>query len=141
MITICSISGATGSPASTRIAHDEHMPDCESCYNEPPDPFTDATNAITTSLFLNDGERSIDFVMVWQSTDDQQEDELPSIKRSIFEENLKNEGLELEYESVENLHFVKIHVPIEVLRRYAEILKLRMPMKEVIFNVPKHLII
>lgn len=30
-----------------------------------------------------------------------------------------------------DLHFVKIHAPLEVLRRYSEILKLRMPMKEV----------
>lgn len=129
-----SVSGATGSPASTRIVQDEHMPDCESCYNEPPDPFSGASNTLTTSLFFNDGERSIDFVLVWQPGDDEQEEELRTIKRSIFEENLQNEGLELEYESVECLHFVKIHTPIEVLRRYAEILKLRMPMKEVNMN-------
>lgn len=29
------------------------------------------------------------------------------------------------------LHFIKLHAPDEVLRRYAEILKLRMPMKKV----------
>lgn len=110
------------------------MPDCESCYNEPPEPFNDASNTITTSLFFNGGDRSIDFVMVWQASTDEQEEELRTIKRSIFEENLLNEGLELEWESVENLHFVKIHAPIEVLRRYAEILKLRMPMKEVNMN-------
>lgn len=42
------------------------------------------------------------------------------------------EGLELEYELAEpsGLHFIKIHAPREVLRRYAEILKLRLPMKE-----------
>lgn len=107
------------------------MPDCESCYNEPPDPFNDVSNTLTTSLFFNDGERSIDFVLVWQAGDDEQAEELRTIKRSIFEENLGNEGLELEYESVESLHFVKVHAPLEVLRRYAEILKLRMPMKEV----------
>lgn len=126
-----SVSGDSCSPASTRIAQNEHMPDCESCYNEPPDPFNDASNTMAASLFFNDGERSIDFVLVWQPSDDEQQEELRTIKRSIFEENLQNEGLELEYETVENLHFVKIHTPIEVLRRYAEILKLRMPMKEV----------
>jgi len=45
---------------------------------------------------------------------------------------LENQGLELEYEQMEpsGLHFIKIHAPKEVLRRYAEILKLRLPMKE-----------
>lgn len=60
-------------------------------------------------------------------------DRMRSLKRSLFEENLRNEGLELEPEDIEeDLHFVKIHAPLEVLRRYAEILKLRLPMKEVI---------
>lgn len=50
----------------------------------------------------------------------------------VFEINLEKEGLELEYEQVETsgLHFIKIHAPKEVLRRYAEILKLRLPMKD-----------
>lgn len=55
------------------------------------------------------------------------------VKRVLFEENLRNEGLELETEDFEGeLFFVKVHAPIEVLRRYTEILKLRMPMKEVL---------
>lgn len=51
----------------------------------------------------------------------------------IYEENLIAEGLELEYESQKEgvLHFIKVHAPLEVLRRYSEILKLRLPMKEV----------
>lgn len=51
----------------------------------------------------------------------------------MYEENLTKEGLELEYETQEGevLHFVKVHAPLEVLRRYSEILKLRLPMKEV----------
>lgn len=53
-------------------------------------------------------------------------------KREVFEENLLKEGLELEsYVIEEEIHFIKIHAPLEVLRRYAEILKLRLPMKEV----------
>jgi hypothetical protein len=42
-------------------------------------------------------------------------------------------GLELEYEEREpnGLNFIKLHATLEVLRRYGEILKLRMPMKEV----------
>ena len=55
-------------------------------------------------------------------------------KRLIFENNLGKEGLELESVQAEGspIYFVKIHAPDEILRRYAEILKLRMPMKLVI---------
>lgn len=55
------------------------------------------------------------------------------LKRQVFENNLDKEGLELEHHDEEGvpLHFVKVHAPDEVLRRYAEILKLRMPMKMV----------
>lgn len=53
-------------------------------------------------------------------------------RREVFEENLLQEGLELEsYVIDEEINFIKMHAPLEVLRRYAEILKLRMPMKEV----------
>lgn len=84
------------------------------------------------SLFFNDGKRSIDFVIAWKTPDERNtEEKIKEIKRAIFEENLRNEGLELETEDGNDLHFIKIHAPIEVLRRYSEILKLRMPMKEV----------
>lgn len=84
------------------------------------------------SLYFNDGKRSIDFVLAWQAAEERNtEEKIREIKRAIFEENLRHEGLELEAEETGDLHFVKIHAPLEVLRRYAEILKLRMPMKEV----------
>lgn len=53
--------------------------------------------------------------------------------RQVFESNLAQEGLVLSrHEHFETgLHFVKIHAPTEVLKRYAEILKLRFPMKKV----------
>lgn len=46
---------------------------------------------------------------------------------------MEAEGLQLECEQVESngLHFIKIHATKEVLRRYAEILKLRLPMREI----------
>jgi anoctamin-1 len=58
---------------------------------------------------------------------------MPAVeKRQIFEENLVKEGLEIErVDGPGTLHFIKIHATEEVLRRYAEILKLRMPMKQV----------
>lgn len=102
------------------------------------------------TLFFRDGTRSVDFVIVWKKLmpheDDERSDTLNQRviddvnrkeserieRRDVFEKNLTDEGLELEHEVVdEEINFVKIHAPLEVLRRYAEILKLRLPMKEV----------
>lgn len=126
-----------GSPAAENNHNVEkhHPADCESCYAEPPEPSTNTTNAQHASLFFNDGERSIDYVLVWKKVDDAIQEDLNCTKRGIFEDNLENEGLELERDSIDQFHFTKVHTPIEVLRRYAEILKLRMPMKEVILTV------
>lgn len=98
----------------------------------PDNPFGE--NVVNSSLFFNDGQRSVDYVLVWR------EDFVESLgrqerasKRDNFEANLINEGLELEHELIEDeFYFIKVHATVEVLRRYAEILKLRMPMKEVI---------
>jgi hypothetical protein len=53
----------------------------------------------------------------------------------VFQSNLIKEGLELEEdvcdEEIMDLRFIKIHAPIDVCRRYSEILRLRMPMKKV----------
>jgi anoctamin-1 len=79
----------------------------------------------------------IDFVLVWVSTaspDSSKRDQAEAAsKRRVFEKNLEDEGLFLEREQLEgsDLNFVKIHCPMEVLKRYTEILRLRMPMKEV----------
>lgn len=85
-----------------------HQPDCESCYNAPPDPFSNVNSAISSSLYFNDGERSIDFVLVWKADDDNVKEELRYSKRLIYEENLMNEGLDIEQETYENLNFVKV---------------------------------
>lgn len=120
-----------GSPSMKMPEQRQHMPDCESCCSQPPDTFSGFSNTLAASLYFNDGNRSIDFVLVWQPNENEETEELNRIKRNIFEENLINEGLEIEHESYENLTFVKFHATLEVLRRYAEILKLRMPMKQV----------
>lgn len=52
-------------------------------------------------------------------------------KRETFQKRLEAVGLELEKEENQRIHFVKIHVPKDVLCQYAEILKLRLPIKEV----------
>lgn len=52
-------------------------------------------------------------------------------KREIFEKNLEREGLQLESEEIQNMNFVKIHAPNEVLRAYCDLLKIKLPIKEV----------
>lgn len=103
------------------------------------------------SLFFEDQIRTVDYVIAWKQLvlyerddrttmpkdveDMKRKEENRSEKRETFEENLILEGLELERCVVDDeIHFVKIHAPIDVLRRYAEILKLRLPMKEVSFS-------
>ncbi|XP_062528738.1 anoctamin-1 isoform X6 [Bombyx mori] len=84
------------------------------------------------SLTFNDGVRSIDYVLVWESGRNDATTPEAYEQRRIFEQNLEHDGLQLEREEPEGLYglnFVKIHVPVDVLRDYSEILKLRMPMK------------
>ena len=118
----------------------------------PENPFGDREGTTNPSLFFDDGKRSVDYVLVWknilppESTSGDETDALKAkevekinkeedarkARREVFEENLTIEGLQTEeYVVDDEIHFVKIHAPLEVLRRYAEILKLRMPMKEV----------
>ncbi|XP_077296621.1 anoctamin-5-like [Arctopsyche grandis] len=56
-------------------------------------------------------------------------------KRIIFEDNLKSTGLEIEYMELRddqdgNRVFIKIHVPIKVLKRFCDITKIKMPLKQ-----------
>lgn len=83
-----------------------------------------------------DGARRVDFVLAWMEPTPRnplqvRQAEEAETKRRVFETNLEREGLELEREQTVRHHFVKIHAPHEVLCRYCEIMKLRMPMKEV----------
>lgn len=75
---------------------------------------------------FNDGSRSVDFVLAYKGED---VDEVAASKRRIFEANLMSEGIQLEYYKEQWVHFVKLHAPVEVLYRYAEILKIKMPLK------------
>ncbi|KAJ9596645.1 hypothetical protein L9F63_012342, partial [Diploptera punctata] len=91
----------------------------------------EAQPSCRSSLFFHDGIRSVDFVLVWDDLAKQATTVAAEEKRRVFEKHLLREGLELEYEEREpnGLNFIKIHAPLEVLRRYSEILKLRMPMR------------
>lgn len=116
--------------------------------NSPDENHSFSNSSDKSSLFFDDQIRSVDYVLAWKELvayerddrtytqkdihDMEMKEKSRSEKRETFEENLIHEGLELERSIVDGeIHFVKIHAPLEVLRRYAEILKLRLPMKEV----------
>ena len=69
---------------------------------------------------------------MWDSKSELSFSDEAKSKRNTFEHNLEQEGLVLSRQQhlETGLHFVKIFVPLEVLKRYAEILKLRLPMKK-----------
>ncbi|XP_046544357.1 anoctamin-4-like isoform X4 [Haliotis rubra] len=98
------------------------------------------------SMFFNDGRRRIDFVLAYKTNTGSNEEKRKK-RRDVFEENLRNEGLELEIEEKkakplgkqnkiqqllkeDNLYFVKVHATWEVLTRYAEIMSMKMPLQD-----------
>ncbi|XP_063835901.1 anoctamin-1 isoform X2 [Ostrinia nubilalis] len=84
------------------------------------------------SLTFTDGVKTVDYVLVWEAGKEDARKPEAVEQRRIFEENLELEGLALERAAPDNLYglnFVKIHAPVQVLKDYSEILKLRMPMK------------
>ncbi|KAL5010330.1 hypothetical protein ScPMuIL_012635 [Solemya velum] len=110
-------------------------PIAENLNNEPDDLNSNSefkTEKKARDMFFNDDVRRIDFILAYIPTLNNKEDQEKSEKaRKVFEQNLIGEGLELEYcLKNDEVHFVKVHVTLEVLTRYAEILKIRMPMKK-----------
>lgn len=68
-------------------------------------------------------EANVDFVLAYYPNDRHR------IRRQIFEKNLYIEGLLLDRDETQDVHFLKIHVTFEVLCRYAEILKFKFPIR------------
>ncbi|RWS06314.1 Anoctamin-1-like protein [Dinothrombium tinctorium] len=87
-----------------------------------------------SSYYFEDGVKRIDFILVYNRNGGPKE-KLHAEYRENFENNLREEGLKLEYteddQKLSSLSYVKIHAPWDVLCRYAEIMKLKMPMKHV----------
>ncbi|XP_047373447.1 anoctamin-5 isoform X2 [Sciurus carolinensis] len=86
------------------------------------------------SVFFRDGIRQIDFVLSYVD-DIKKDSDLKAERRKEFELNLRKTGLELEVEDKRDsedgrTYFVKIHAPWEVLVTYAEVLGIKMPIKE-----------
>ncbi|KAK8720285.1 hypothetical protein OTU49_013442, partial [Cherax quadricarinatus] len=90
------------------------------------------------TLFFRDNKRTIDFVLVYKEEDDPTRNE----RRRVFEHNLKEEGLDLETEdknqSQDGLtYFVKIHAPVDLLVRYAEVMNIKKPIKVSVIGIRK----
>ncbi|KAJ4444612.1 hypothetical protein ANN_06408 [Periplaneta americana] len=92
----------------------------------------------TETLLFRDGKRRIDMVLVYEE-EDYGVMTLAEVTRremrKVFQENLVKEGLELELEEKQmafdqEKYFVKIHVPWKALTRYAEVMNMKMPIKQ-----------
>ncbi|KFU96097.1 Anoctamin-6, partial [Chaetura pelagica] len=89
------------------------------------------------SLFFSDGQRRIDFILVYEDeskkiTHKRSYHKKQKRKRQVYESNLINNGLQLEAtRSVldEKLVFVKVHAPWEVLCTYAEVMHIKLPLQ------------
>uniref|UniRef100_A0A0V0J2G9 Anoctamin n=2 Tax=Schistocephalus solidus TaxID=70667 RepID=A0A0V0J2G9_SCHSO len=90
------------------------------------------TNAWFRSCCFEDGERTIDYVVVWKTGEKTKLTDRLEQARSTFKENLLAQAIELEEDIEETsngrIHYLKVHVPWEVLCSYAEELKLRVPL-------------
>uniref|UniRef100_A0AAG5DL36 Anoctamin n=1 Tax=Anopheles atroparvus TaxID=41427 RepID=A0AAG5DL36_ANOAO len=80
-----------------------------------------------TWKYFQDQKRIVDYVLAFNG---EETDPVAVAKRTIFQRNLEAEGLETEMENCQRIHFVKIHVPENVLSHYCEIMKMQMPMKK-----------
>ncbi|XP_043561340.1 anoctamin-5 isoform X3 [Chiloscyllium plagiosum] len=85
------------------------------------------------SVFFCDGVRRIDFILSY--VDDPKDAEKKMERRKEFEMNLMKTGLELETENKDDsedgkTYFTKIHAPWDVLATYAEVMHIKVPIKE-----------
>lgn len=72
---------------------------------------------------------TVDFVLVWRPHADHTIERQHQAHRTMFEERLCAEGLLLDETAVDDLFYVKVFAPDDLLHRYAEVLRLRMPIK------------
>ncbi|OXA52495.1 Anoctamin-4 [Folsomia candida] len=86
------------------------------------------------SLYFKDKQRRIDMMLVFE----EDLDFLKEQRRKTFLKNLVDEGVEIEIEHPDptkrrlnhETHFVKVHAPWTVLTKYAEIMNMKMPIKD-----------
>lgn len=95
----------------------------------------DSPSSRRLSALFEDGLRSVDFVLAYRPNRKRYNH---SRYRELFETELKQNGLQLEYDTeddksdtdVNRVSFVKVHASWEALTRQAEFLRLQMPIME-----------
>ncbi|CAB1346060.1 unnamed protein product [Coregonus sp. 'balchen'] len=89
------------------------------------DPAPEVGRSRSSGLCFSDGKCHIDYILVYRKSGPQSE------KREIFERNIRAEGLQMEKEAstTDDVIFLKLHAPWEVLCRYAELMNIRMPFR------------
>lgn len=96
----------------------------------------------SNQLKFRDGERKIDMVLCYEESDDENEGWDKRDKRRTFHEQLKKEGLELEFEHKsesldQKTNFIKIHLPTAVKQRYAKAFNVKPEVKHLIGHKEK----
>ncbi|CAK9298486.1 unnamed protein product [Gordionus sp. m RMFG-2023] len=89
----------------------------------------------TPGNYMDDNKRKIDYILVYKEPLIYDDEEIKKEhRRLIFEKNLVKEGLQLEKtdarENSQGLIYLKIHAPFEVLCKYAQLMNIKMPIKE-----------
>lgn len=79
-------------------------------------------------------DHSVDFLLVWKHNPDPMIEIKNQTHRSLFEKNLAKEGIRLIETHIDGINYIKLIANDEMLVRYAEVLRLRMPMNEVLFD-------
>ncbi|XP_062538662.1 anoctamin-5-like isoform X3 [Armigeres subalbatus] len=116
----------TSQTESTNISTNNrpHRPTDRCSKHEPRQIVTYSLWKARTWNRFQDGKRVVDFVLAYNGQDQSEE---MARKRTTFQQNLQAEGLEIEAECSQRIHFIKIHVPQEVVSRYCEIMRMQMP--------------
>lgn len=92
------------------------------------------------SVMFRDGRRKIDMMLCYEQESEGVMTEIEARRkeqRRIFEENLIKEGLEIELEDKskafdEKTYFLKVHIPWRTETRIAEVMNLKLPVKQFI---------
>ncbi|XP_071037378.1 anoctamin-5-like isoform X3 [Parasteatoda tepidariorum] len=130
-----------GKKSSTKLSDEMFLEDIQDeDLNSPnfPSPATPLRNVDEMStLYFRDGVRKIDFVLAYEDSDFRRNE-----YRNMFHKNLRQAGLELELEDKSlsqdgKTYFLKLHAPYSILKKHADVLNIKRPIKNDEFKPSK----